>query len=65
MNQAFGSPLQGMPISPLDLVGSDSDSMASTPDDGGFATVFQKVEAESAGTHSPDGAKGNNISSHD
>jgi hypothetical protein len=53
-----------MPISPLDLVGSDSDSMASTPDDG-FATVFQKVEAESEGTHSPDGAKGNNVARHD
>ncbi|XP_023713719.1 uncharacterized protein LOC111867790 isoform X2 [Cryptotermes secundus] len=57
MNQAFGSPLQGMPISPLDLVGSDSDSQASTPDDGTLARVIQKVEAESAGTHSPDGAK--------
>lgn len=65
MNQAFGSPLQGMPISPLDLVGSDSDSQASTPDDGTLATVIQKVEAESAGTHSPDGAKGNDVTSHD
>jgi hypothetical protein len=65
MNQAFGSPLQGIPVSPLDLVGSDSDSMASMSDDGGFTTVFQKVEAESAGTHSPDSAEGNNESSHD
>jgi hypothetical protein len=65
MNQAFGSPLQGIPTSPLDLVGSDSDSMASTPDDGGFGTVFQKGEVDSAGTHSPDAMKGDALSSLD
>jgi hypothetical protein len=65
MNQAFGSPLQSMPTSPLDLADSDSDSMTSAPDDVGTATVFQKVEVGSAGTHSPEPSKGNNVSSRD
>jgi len=65
INQAFGSPLQGLPTSPLDLAGSDSESMASTPDDGGFTTICQKLEAESVLTDSPDTSKGNNVSKHD
>ena len=40
MNQAFGTPLQGLPTSPLELASSDSESMASSPDDGGFVLVF-------------------------
>jgi hypothetical protein len=65
MNQAFGSPLQSIPTSPLDLVDSDSDSVTSTPDDVGNATVFQKIEMDSSITHSPDASKGKNDSSHD
>jgi hypothetical protein len=65
MNQAFGSPLQGLPASPLDLAVSDLDSMASTPDDGGLVSVFQRLEVESVGAHLPDASKGNNINSHD
>ncbi|KAJ9593008.1 hypothetical protein L9F63_015327, partial [Diploptera punctata] len=40
MNQAFGTPLQGVPTGPLELGSSDSESMASSPDDGGFVMVF-------------------------
>jgi hypothetical protein len=65
MNQAFGSPLQGLPASPLDLHGCDSDSMASTPDNGGFSSVCQRLEVDSVGAHVPDARKGNNINSHD
>ncbi|KAJ4444123.1 hypothetical protein ANN_05912 [Periplaneta americana] len=58
MNQAFGSPLQGLPTNPLELAGSDSDSMASTPDDGGFTVIFPSKETEPAGIHSsPDSVK--------
>jgi hypothetical protein len=65
MNQAFGSPLESLPVSPLDLVSSESDSVASTPEDIGNTAVFQKVEDVPAGTHSPDTLKGNNINRYD
>jgi hypothetical protein len=65
MNQAFGTPVKGLPTSQLDQTGSDSDSLASTPDDGGFSTIFQKLEAESVGEYSPDTNRGNKISCHD
>jgi hypothetical protein len=65
MNQAFGSPSQGLPGSPLDLAGSDSDSMASTSDGAGFASVLQRLEVETVGAHLSDASKGNNINSCD
>ncbi|PSN51775.1 hypothetical protein C0J52_05278 [Blattella germanica] len=55
MNQAFGTPLQGLPTNPLELAGSDSDSMASTPDDGGFVMIFP--ETSSGSTQLTDASK--------
>jgi hypothetical protein len=65
MNQAFGSPVTGLPTSSLDQTGSDSDSLASTPDDGGFSTILQRLEAESVGHYSPDMNRSNEISCYD
>lgn len=42
MNQAFGSPLQCLPATPLDS-NSDSDSLASTPDEGVSCAPFPGV----------------------
>lgn len=61
MNQAFGTPVTGLPTSSLDQAGSDSDSLASTPDDGGFSTVLQRLEAESVGEYSPDTNRSNEV----
>lgn len=61
INQAFGTPVTGLPTSPLDQTGSDSDSMASTPDDGRFSTILQRLEAESVGDYSPDTNRSNEI----
>jgi hypothetical protein len=61
MNQAFGSPVTGLPTSSLDQTGSDSDSLASTPEDGGFSTILQRLEAESAGEYSPNTNRSNEI----
>jgi hypothetical protein len=64
MNQAFGSPIKGLPTSLLDQTGSDSDSLPSTPDDGAFSTIFQKLEPESVGEYSPHTQRSNDISCH-
>jgi len=61
MNQAFGTPVTGLPTISLDQTGSDSDSLASTPDDGGFSTLLQRLEAESLGECSPDTNRSNEI----
>lgn len=61
MNQAFGTPVTGLPTSSLDQIGSDSDSLTSTPDDGGFSAISQRLEAESVGEYSPETNRSNEI----
>ncbi|KAE8742896.1 hypothetical protein FOCC_FOCC011514 [Frankliniella occidentalis] len=50
MNQAFGSPLQCLPATPLDS-NSDSDSLASTPDEGVSSSTFPGVPSPNTQSH--------------
>ncbi|XP_034235043.1 DENN domain-containing protein 2A-like [Thrips palmi] len=50
MNQAFGSPLQCLPATPLDS-NSDSDSLASTPDEGVSCAPFPGIPSPPIQSH--------------
>ncbi|XP_067000147.2 uncharacterized protein [Anabrus simplex] len=57
MNQAFGSPLQGMPITPVDETTSDSESLASSPEETYPPVFSSEDEGQSSEEPSRGGAK--------